>query len=179
MWLHQCIEWFKKIESILLRAVLGWLLEQRVTDARVSISEDGVVTIFARDQASFDQAKSMVEASVGKEVEVGNTYVAKVVAIKDFGAFMELDGGYQGLLHISEIAHQRIERVTDFLTLGQQLSVVCIGRDLRGNLKLSRKAILPPPPALQTVLETDVDTLQPSTASLLKAAQLKRLMNDS
>lgn len=118
---------------------------QRVTDARVSITGDGVVTIFARDQASFEQAKKMVEVSVGKEVEVGGTYTARVVAIKDFGAFMELNGGYQGLLHISEIAHERIERVSDYLAVGQELGVVCIGRDLRGNLKLSRKMTLPPP----------------------------------
>ena len=103
------------------------------------------MTIFARDQASYDQAKKMVEASVGKEVEVGGTYTARVIAIKDFGAFMELNGGYQGLLHISEIAHERIERVSDYLTVGQELVVVCIGRDLRGNLKLSRKMTLPPP----------------------------------
>lgn len=103
------------------------------------------MTIFARDQASFDQAKQMVEASVGKEVEVRGTYLARVVAIKDFGAFMELNGGYQGLLHISEIAHERIERISDYLVIGQELSVVCIGRDLRGNLKLSRKMTLPPP----------------------------------
>jgi polyribonucleotide nucleotidyltransferase len=111
----------------------------------VSITGDGVVTIFARDQASFEQAKKMVEASVGKEVEVGGTYTARVVAIKDFGAFMELNGGYQGLLHISEIAHERIERVSDYLAVGQELGVVCIGRDLRGNLKLSRKMTLPTP----------------------------------
>lgn len=132
------------------------VLKQRVTDARVSITENGIVTIFGKDQASFHQAKAMVEASVGKEVEVGGTYTARVVAIKDFGAFMELDGGYQGLLHISEIAHERIERVADYLTVGQQLAVVCIGRDLRGNLKLSRKSTLPDPAVLEVVAVTEI-----------------------
>lgn len=122
----------------------------------MSITDNGIVTIFGKDQASFDQAKAMVEASVGKEVEVGGTYTARVVAIKDFGAFMELDGGYQGLLHISEIAHERIERVADHLTVGQQLSVVCIGRDLRGNLKLSRKSTLPAPAVLEVVIKSAV-----------------------
>lgn len=130
----------------------------------MSITDNGIVTIFGKDQASFDQAKAMVEASVGKEVEVGGTYTARVVAIKDFGAFMELDGGYQGLLHISEIAHERIERVADHLTVGQQLSVVCIGRDLRGNLKLSRKSTLPAPAVLEVVIKSAVTEIPGSPA---------------
>jgi polyribonucleotide nucleotidyltransferase len=134
----------------------------------VSITDNGIVTIFGKDQASFDQAKAMVEASVGKEVEVGGTYTARVVAIKDFGAFMELDGGYQGLLHISEIAHERIERVADHLTVGQQLSVVCIGRDLRGNLKLSRKSTLPAPAVLEVVIKSAVTEIPGSPAGSSK-----------
>lgn len=134
----------------------------------MSITENGIVTIFGKDQASFDQAKAMVEASVGKEVEVGGTYTARVVAIKDFGAFMELDGGYQGLLHISEIAHERVERVADHLTVGQQLSVVCIGRDLRGNLKLSRKSTLPAPAVLEVVIKSAVTEIPGSPAGSLK-----------
>lgn len=134
----------------------------------MSITENGIVTIFGKDQASFDQAKAMVEASVGKEVEVGGTYTARVVAIKDFGAFMELDGGYQGLLHISEIAHERIERVADHLTVGQQLSVVCIGRDLRGNLKLSRKSTLPAPAVLEVVIKSAVTEIPGSPAGSSK-----------
>lgn len=126
------------------------------------------MTIFGKDQASFDQAKAMVEASVGKEVEVGGTYTARVVAIKDFGAFMELDGGYQGLLHISEIAHERVERVADHLTVGQQLSVVCIGRDLRGNLKLSRKSTLPAPAVLEVVIKSAVTEIPGSPAGSSK-----------
>lgn len=134
----------------------------------MSITDNGIVTIFGKDQASFDQAKAMVEASVGKEVEVGGTYTARVVAIKDFGAFMELDGGYQGLLHISEIAHERIERVADHLTVGQQLSVVCIGRDLRGNLKLSRKSTLPAPAVLEVVIKSAVTEIPGSPAGSSK-----------
>lgn len=134
----------------------------------MSITENGIVTIFGKDQASFDQAKAMVEASVGKEVEVGGTYTARVVAIKDFGAFMELDGGYQGLLHISEIAHERIERVADYLTVGQQLAVVCIGRDLRGNLKLSRKSTLPAPAVLEVVIKSAVTEIPGSPAGSSK-----------
>jgi len=142
-----------------------------VTDARISISGEGVVTIFARDQASFDQAKKMVEASVGKEVEVGGTYTARVLAIKDFGAFMELNGGYQGLLHISEIAHERIERVSDYLAVGQELGVVCIGRDLRGNLKLSRKMTLPQP--VPQVVQPDADPEATDPKSKIKQGLTK------
>lgn len=138
----------------------------------MSISDDGVVTIFAKDQTAFERAKSMVEASVGKEVEVGGRYAARVTAVKDFGAFMEIDGGYQGLLHISEIGHERIERVADVLSIGQQFSVLCIGRDLRGNLKLSRKSTLPAPVAFAAENTETSDEQQP-------VADLRQEVRDS
>eukprot|EP00249_Psilotum_nudum_P016788 c25988_g1_i1 orf=158-3031(+) len=116
---------------------------QRVTGARVQVFENGTVNIFARDQAAYEQAIEMVESTIGKEIEVGNVYNGVVIAIKDFGAFVELDGGHQGLLHISEIAHQKTLRVTDAIAMGQQIKVMCIGRDVRGNLKLSLKATIP------------------------------------
>ncbi|KAG6546742.1 hypothetical protein Mapa_011931 [Marchantia paleacea] len=115
---------------------------QRMTGAKLNVSDDGVLTIFARDQACYDQTKEMVEACIGREVEVGGSYFATVVAIKDFGAFVELDGGLQGMVHISEISHNKVASIGDVLMLGQQLKVVCIGRDMRGNLKLSRKAAM-------------------------------------
>lgn len=117
---------------------------QTTTGARVYVNSEGAVSIFAANQASYDEAKDMVDAAVGKrDVEVGATYKGVVVTIKDFGAFVELkDRGFQGLLHISELAHHAVSRVGDVVSVGEELSVVVIGRDIRGNLKLSRKALL-------------------------------------
>lgn len=116
---------------------------ERVTGVRISVSEEGRVCVIAKDQASYDQAKDMVDCTLGKEIEVGHIYNGSVVSIKDFGAFIEIDGGYQGLLHISELAHQKVAHVTDAVMLGQKLKVMCIGRDVRGNVKFSLKATLP------------------------------------
>ncbi|KAJ7297285.1 hypothetical protein O6H91_Y067800 [Diphasiastrum complanatum] len=117
---------------------------QRVTGARLTVTDEGTVIIMAKDRATFDQAKDMVESSIGKDIEVGGTYTGTVMAIKDFGAFIEFDGGQQGLLHISEISHQHVASVADFVSIGQKLPVICIGRDFRGNLKFSHKATFPP-----------------------------------
>eukprot|EP00250_Pteridium_aquilinum_P003497 c13815_g1_i1 orf=897-3683(-) len=115
---------------------------ERTTGVRISVSEEGRVCVLAKDQASYDQAKDMVDSTLGKEIEVGNIYSGCVTSIKDFGAFVEIDGGYQGLLHISELSHQKVAHVTDAVSLGQKLKVMCIGRDARGNMKFSLKAAL-------------------------------------
>ncbi|KAL2612867.1 hypothetical protein R1flu_024559 [Riccia fluitans] len=132
---------------------------QRMTGAKLNVSDEGILTIFARDQACYDQTKEMVEACIGREVEVGGSYFATVVAIKDFGAFVELEGGLQGMVHISEISHNKIQSIGDVLMLGQQLKVICIGRDIRGNMKLSRKAAMTPEEESASV------TVQSSTVS--------------
>ncbi|KAI5075919.1 hypothetical protein GOP47_0009995 [Adiantum capillus-veneris] len=116
---------------------------ERTTGVRLSISEDGRVCVIAKDQSSYDQAKDMVDSVIGKEVEIGNIYSGCVTQIRDFGAFVEIEGGHQGLLHISELSHQRVAQVTDAVMLGQKLSVMCIGRDTKGNIKLSLKATMP------------------------------------
>ncbi|MCO5562363.1 hypothetical protein L7F22_015989 [Adiantum nelumboides] len=116
---------------------------ERTTGVRVTISEGGRVCLIAKDKASYNQAVEMVDSAVGKEVEIGNIYNGFVTQIRDFGAIVEVDGGHEGLLHISELSHQRVAHVTDAVMLGQKLSVMCIGRDAKGNLKLSLKATMP------------------------------------
>ncbi|CAM6101524.1 unnamed protein product [Calypogeia fissa] len=151
---------------------------QRLTGAKLNVSDDGVLTIFAKDQTSYNHTKSLVESCIGREVEVGGSYFATVVAIKDFGAFLELDGGHQGMVHISEISHNKVARIGDVLMLGQVLKVICIGRDIRGNLKLSRKAAVSPEEEMQfaaqpktstspaernTTLREEVQSIQPES----------------
>uniref|UniRef100_A0A0D3F7N8 Polyribonucleotide nucleotidyltransferase 2, mitochondrial n=1 Tax=Oryza barthii TaxID=65489 RepID=A0A0D3F7N8_9ORYZ len=115
---------------------------EQETGARVSVS-DGTVTIVAKTQPIMDKAVEKVEFLVGREIEVGRTYKGVVSSIKEYGAFVEFNGGQQGLLHISELSHEKVSKVSDVVSVGQVLSLTCIGQDLRGNIKLSLKATLP------------------------------------
>ncbi|XP_066327935.1 polyribonucleotide nucleotidyltransferase 2, mitochondrial-like isoform X2 [Miscanthus floridulus] len=117
---------------------------EQETGARVSVS-DGTVTIVAKTQEIMDKAIEKVEFLVGREIEVGRTYKGIVSSIKEYGAFVEFNGGQQGLLHISELSHEPVAKVSDVVTVGQSLSLRCIGQDVRGNIKLSLKATLPQP----------------------------------
>ncbi|KAF8692856.1 hypothetical protein HU200_039213 [Digitaria exilis] len=121
-----------------------YLFSSILLGARVSIS-DGTVTIVAKTQPIMDKAIEKVEFLVGREIEVGRTYKGIVSSIKEYGAFVEFNGGQQGLLHISELSHEPVSKVSDVVTVGQGLSLMCIGQDVRGNIKLSLKATLPKP----------------------------------
>lgn len=110
------------------------------TGAKIDISDDGTISIATNDgnaaQAAIDRIKAITA-----EAEIGETYLGTVTRIVDFGAFVEIFPGTEGLLHISEISERRIRDVRDELKEGQQVMVKCIGRE--GNkIKLSRKAVL-------------------------------------
>ncbi|KAL4353844.1 hypothetical protein GQ457_06G041280 [Hibiscus cannabinus] len=111
------------------------------TGARISVG-DGTITIGAKNQAVMEKVQDKVDFIVGREIEVGGIYKGIVTSIKEYGAFVEFNGGQQGLLHISELSHEPVSRVSDVVSVGQQISLMCIGQDVRGNIKLSRKAIL-------------------------------------
>ncbi|XP_062222750.1 polyribonucleotide nucleotidyltransferase 2, mitochondrial-like [Phragmites australis] len=115
---------------------------EQETGARVSVN-DGTFTIVAKTQPIMDKAIEKVEFLVGREIEVGRTYKGIVSSIKEYGAFVEFNGGQQGLLHISELSHEPVSKVSDVVSVGQVLSLRCIGQDVRGNIKLSLKATLP------------------------------------
>ncbi|XP_031495685.1 LOW QUALITY PROTEIN: polyribonucleotide nucleotidyltransferase 2, mitochondrial [Nymphaea colorata] len=118
---------------------------EQETGARIAVNADGGVTILARNQAIMEKAQEKIDFVVGREIEVGGIYKGIIVSIKEYGAFVEFNGGQQGLLHISELSHEQVSRVTDVVSLGQELSLMCIGQDVRGNIKLSLKATLPKP----------------------------------
>ncbi|HUP90602.1 MAG TPA: polyribonucleotide nucleotidyltransferase, partial [Longimicrobiales bacterium] len=110
------------------------------TGVKIDVEDDGRVNIFASDQASADRAMQMV-SDIAAVAEVGKTYLGKVVRLVDFGAFVEIFPGTDGLLHISEIAENRVKDVRDELKEGDQIMVKVLA--LEGNkIKLSRKAIL-------------------------------------
>ncbi|KAI4348184.1 hypothetical protein L6164_008938 [Bauhinia variegata] len=122
---------------------------EETTGARISVS-DGTLTIVAKDQSAMEKVLEKIEFIVGREIEVGGVYKGVVTSIKEYGAFVEFNGGQQGLLHISELSHEPVSRVSDVVSVGQQISVACIGQDVRGNIKLSRKATLPRPRELDS-----------------------------
>ena len=110
------------------------------TGAQVDIEDDGSVRIYADDKESANAALARVE-EITAEVEVGVIYEGKVARIVDFGAFITVLPGTDGLLHISQIANERVEKVTDYLEEGQQIKVKVLDVDNRGRIKLSMKAI--------------------------------------
>lgn len=114
------------------------------TGARISVG-DGTLTIVAKNQSVMDKVQEKIDFIIGREIEVGGIYKGIVTSIKEYGAFVEFNGGQQGLLHISELSHEPVSRVSDVVSSGQQLSVMCIGQDVRGNIKLSLKATVPRP----------------------------------
>jgi polyribonucleotide nucleotidyltransferase len=118
--------------------VIKGIIEQ--TGVKIDVTDDGTVNIFASDGASATRALQMV-SDIAAVAEVGKTYLGKVVRIADFGAFVEIFPGTDGLLHISEISESRIKNVRDELKEGDQILVKVLA--LEGNkIKLSRKAIL-------------------------------------
>jgi polyribonucleotide nucleotidyltransferase len=119
-------------------------LEKR-SGAKLTVQDTGVVAIFAPDKASYATAVHMIEALVGGGAKVGASVRGRVVSIRDFGAFLELPSGEQGLLHISEVSHARTERIEHAVSMDAEMEVMVIGKDPRGNLKLSLKALIEPP----------------------------------
>ena len=112
---------------------------QQESGASVDINDDGVVTIFGENQSVMQAALSMIETII-EDPEVNKIYEGKVVKIVDFGAFVNILPGKDGLLHISEISEERTENVSDVLSEGDSIKVKLIGFD-RGKLKLSAKAV--------------------------------------
>ncbi|WP_045857856.1 polyribonucleotide nucleotidyltransferase [Teredinibacter purpureus] len=114
------------------------------TGATIDIDDDGTVKIYGDDGDSLAGAITRIE-EITAEAEIGATYQGKVVRIVDFGAFVNFLPGKDGLVHISQIAHERVQNVTDYLSEGQDVDVKCLDIDQRGRIKLSIKELLPKP----------------------------------
>lgn len=112
-----------------------------LTDTQIDIEDDGTVSIFSTNQASMDMALREVNL-VSAEAEEGVIYNGTVTGIKEFGAFVEIFPGRDGLVHISELADFRVNSVEDICKLGDQMWVKCIGVDERGKIRLSRRAAM-------------------------------------
>ncbi|MDE0421783.1 MAG: polyribonucleotide nucleotidyltransferase [Gammaproteobacteria bacterium] len=110
------------------------------TGAEVDVEDDGSVRIYAEDADSKDAAVARIQ-EITAEAEVGRIYQGRVERIVDFGAFVNILPGKDGLLHISQIAEERVEKVSDYLEEGQEVEVVCLDTDQRGRIKLSMKEV--------------------------------------
>ena len=124
-----------------------------VTDinaVKVDLEDDGRVTIYHSDKDIIEKTKQMILDTV-KEVEEGKIYPAKVVKIEDFGCFVQVWPGCEGLVHISELAHERVKKCEDIVSLGDEILVMAIGCDKKGRLNFSRKQALPKPKKVEEV----------------------------
>ena len=111
------------------------------TGVKIDIEDDGRVMIMSSDAEASAKAVKAIEDIV-REVEVGSVYLGKVVRITDFGAFVEVLPGKDGLVHISQLAKERVNKVEDVVKIGDEIMVKCIEIDKQGRVNLSRKAVL-------------------------------------
>lgn len=114
------------------------------TGAQINVDDTGLISISATNPEAMDRAKEIIY-NLTAEVEEGKTYTGKVVSVKDFGAFVEIVGGKQGLCHKSELCHSRIEHAGEAVKEGQTLEVLVLEINDRGQIRLSHKALLPSP----------------------------------
>lgn len=110
------------------------------TGVKIDITDDGAVSVCGTDKAMMDQAIDMIKI-ITTEFEQGQIFTGKVVSIKEFGAFIEFAPGKEGMVHISKIAKERINHVEDVLTLGDKVTVVCLGKDKMGRISFSMKDV--------------------------------------
>ncbi|MBQ7430539.1 MAG: polyribonucleotide nucleotidyltransferase [Butyrivibrio sp.] len=110
------------------------------TGVKIDITDDGKVSVCGEDKDKIQEAIDMINIIVS-EFEKGQVFKGKVVSIKDFGAFVEFAPGKEGMVHISKISKERIDHVEDVLTLGDQVTVVCLGKDKMGRISFSMKDV--------------------------------------
>ena len=133
----------------------GKMINQIIAECdnvKIDIDDDGKVVIYHHDYEVINKAKEMIEGIV-KEAHVGEVYAAKVVRIEKFGAFVNLFGSTDGLLHISKISHNRVDKVEDVLKIGDIIDVKVMEIDNKGRINVSAKALLPKPKKAETPAE--------------------------
>ena len=115
-----------------------------VNAVKVELEDDGRVIIYHSDQEIIDKTRKMIE-DITREVETGKIYEAKVVKVEDFGCFVQVWPGCEGLVHVSQLAHERVEKASDVVAVGDEIIVKALGEDKKGRLNFSRKEALPKP----------------------------------
>ena len=115
-----------------------------VNAVKVELEDDGRVIIYHSDQEIIDKTRKMIE-DITREVETGKIYEAKVVKVEDFGCFVQVWPGCEGLVHVSQLANERVEKASDVVSVGDEIIVKALGEDKKGRLNFSRKEALPKP----------------------------------
>ena len=119
---------------------------------KVDLEDDGRVIIYHTDQTIIDKTAEMIK-NIVRVVETGKVYNGRVVKVEDFGVFIELWPGCEGLCHVSQLAHERVNKPSDVVSVGDEIMVKSLGYDNRGRLNLSRKEALPKPKKKETKKE--------------------------
>jgi len=136
---------FIKIPVAKIGAVIGpggkMIREIEKTGATVNVDDDGTITLSSVEAAPAEEARRMIEA-ITAEAEIGKEYRGTVKRIMPFGAFVEILPGKEGLLHISEMAHRRVEKVEDIVSEGDHIQVKVLEIDTGGKMRLSHKALI-------------------------------------
>ncbi|MDD3338776.1 MAG: polyribonucleotide nucleotidyltransferase [Lachnospiraceae bacterium] len=109
-------------------------------DVKIDITDDGAVSVCGTDAENMDKAVAAIKI-ISTDFEAGQIFTGKVVSIKDFGAFLEFAPGKEGMVHISKIAKERINKVEDVLSMGQIVKVICMGKDKMGRISFSMKDV--------------------------------------
>ena len=115
-----------------------------INAVKVELEDDGRVIIYHSDKEIIEKTKAMIEEIV-REVEVGKIYEAKVVKVEDFGCFVQLWPGCEGMVHVSQLANERVEKASDVVSVGDEIIVKALGLDKKGRQNFSRKEALPIP----------------------------------
>ena len=114
-----------------------------INAVKVELEDDGRVIIYHSNKEIIERTKQMIEEIV-REVEVGKIYEAKVVKVEDFGCFVQLWPGCEGMVHVSQLAHERVDKAGDVVSVGDEIVVKALGTDKKGRQNFSRKDALPP-----------------------------------
>ena len=127
-----------------------------INAVKVELEDDGRVIIYHSDKEIIEKARAMIEEII-REVEVGKIYEAKVVKVEDFGCFVQLWPGCEGMVHVSQLAHERVEKASDIVSVGDEIIVKALGIDKKGRQNFSRKEALPKPKEKKSKKEKEVE----------------------
>ncbi|MBS7021089.1 MAG: polyribonucleotide nucleotidyltransferase [Firmicutes bacterium] len=121
---------------------------------KIDIEEDGQVLIYHNDMDIIEKAKELI-LNITRVPEEGNLYTAKVVKVEDFGCFVQIWPGCEGLVHVSKLDYKRVEKASDIVKVGDEILVKCLGKDKKGRLNFSRKDALTPPKEEEKTKKTE------------------------
>ena len=125
-----------------------------INAVKVDIDDDGTVVIYHTDKDVIEATKQRI-LDASREVEIGKIYTGKVVKVEDYGCFVNLWDGLDGFVHVSQLAHERVEKPSDMVSVGDEIIVMATGYDKRGKLNLSRKDAIPAPAKKEVKKETE------------------------